>query len=124
MNRKSEKMLKRVLGALGICLFLLLLLPVIAFFGFIFALVWDAKQAEVTKYSDSEHDIEVIYCPGPATSDNYYKVFHNGDRIGLYGERDYSLGDIRTINDTTYVEFINSDSTKGIETVVIPLKER
>ncbi|MCQ2527445.1 MAG: hypothetical protein MJ130_11835 [Lachnospiraceae bacterium] len=123
MNQKSKKILKGILAALGICLVLLLLLPVILFFWSIFAMVWDDKQAEETKYSDSEHDIEVIYCPGNATSDNYYKVIYNGDRIGLYGERDYSLGNIRTKNDTTYVEFINSDSTNKRETIVIPLKD-
>lgn len=43
--------------------------------------------------------------------------------VGLYGERDYSLGNIRTINDTTYVEFIDSDSTNKRETIVVPLKD-
>ena len=123
MNKKTKRILKVILAAMGICLILLLVSPVIVFFGFIFAMFWDDKQAEVTKYFDSEHDIEVIYCPGNATNDNYYKVFYNGDRIGLYGERDYSLNNIHTKNDTTYVEFINSDSTKKRETIVIPLKD-
>lgn len=123
MNQKSKKILKGVLSAMGICVILLLVLPVIAFLWSIIVLVWEDQQVEEAKYYDKEHDIEVIYCPGNASSDNYYKVLYNGDRIGLYGERDYSLGNIHKKNDTLYVEFIYTNTIKKCETIVIPLKD-